>query len=272
MQKFSTLNSSTRPSYKKNPLFDEEGNIIKRKPGRPVGSVSKSLLLKEMQVIPGATPEAPYGYTKRGKPRKRRSSEDVIQFNRPLVVTKSNARVYFPKKIQRRKKENSYLKYHRIIMAWARKKYKVSTIHLEMMFFLYDENIFTKTKFKEYSIIMPFDRFKLNRMINDGWVRTWRDDTDHRYALYELTPLAKRLVSDIYKMMNGELKISAFPSTNDLIDTTNSKQKMYNIVVKKINKNIDNENEFLRHESKISHTKPTKKSLREEQIQLDINS
>ena len=84
-------------------------------------------------------------------------------------------------------------------MAWARKKYNITTVHLEMLFFLYSEDIFTMTRFKDYSMIMPFDRYKLERMIEDGWIRMWRSDKDHKTPLYELTAVGKQLVATVYK-------------------------------------------------------------------------
>ena len=197
--------------------------------------------------IHGATPEAPYGYLANGNPRKRRSSEDVKNQKVPDLVYKRGRREWKHRIHQRRPKENNYLKYHRIVMAWARKKYDVSTIELEMMFFLYDEDIFTRTKFKEYSMIMPFDRRKLERMIHQGWIRTWRSDVDHRYKMYEMTTKAKRLVNSIYKKLNGEEKISELESNNALMDRTNSKTRMYSIAIKKINRKTDEKNMKARH-------------------------
>lgn len=141
-------------------------------------------------------------------------------------------------KVYRRNRPNDYLKYHRIIMAWARKKYKISTVHLEMLFFLYSEDIFTQTKFKEYSMIMPFDRHKLERMIQDGWIRKWRSEEDHRYALYEMTLAAKYMVAAIYKKFNGEQVISESVASNELMDKTNKNTRMYSIGIRRMNKQL----------------------------------
>lgn len=198
--------------------------------------------------IPGATPDAPYGFLKSGQPRKRRSSEDVRMQRVPdTVYVKNESALYKQRAHQRKPVMYDYLKYHRIVFAWARQNYKVSTIEIEMMLFLYSEKVFTKTKFKEYSMIMPFDRRKLERMIYHGWVQTWRNDTDHRYKTYELSQKAKRLVNSIYKKLEGEEKISELESSNILMDKTNSKTKMYSVAIKKLNKATDSENMKARH-------------------------
>jgi hypothetical protein len=123
-------------------------------------------------------------------------------------------------------------------MAWARKKYNITTVHLEMLFFLYSEDIFTMTRFKDYSMIMPFDRYKLERMIEDGWVRMWRSDKDHRTPLYELTTVGKQLVATVYKKLNGEQLISESAKINGLIDKTNQKARIYSIAIRKMNRDL----------------------------------
>lgn len=160
---------------------------------------------------------------------------------------------------KRREKDNDYLKYHRIVMAWARKNYNVSTIELEMMFFLYTEDIFTKTKFKEYSNIMPMDRRKLERMIRQGWIRKWRSEQDKRYALYELTFQAKKLVNSIYRKMNGEENISESPRSNSIMLRTNTRDRIYSIAIKAMNKKITEDAKDRRHPTR---RKPVKRSAK----------
>jgi len=180
----------------------------------------------------------PLGFRKdNGQPKVRRSSEQV---KKGVEVLKKPAH-------QRREKPNNYLKYHRIVMAWARQNYKISTAHLELIFFLYDEDIFTKTKMKDYAMIMPFDRNKLGRMIDEGWIRTWRSDTDHRFAYYELTMKAKRLYTSVVAKLEGREKISEFSDTNEMLKNTNSKHWAYSIAIKKMNKKIDDKAKKERH-------------------------
>lgn len=131
-------------------------------------------------------------------------------------------------------KEFDYLKYHRVVMAWARRNYEISTAHLDMLFFLYSEGPFNRTKLKQYALTLPFDRKKLERMISEGWIKTWRSEVDHRYAMYDLTHKSKILVSTIYKKLNGEQDISEDPKRNVLMKP--QFKKTYSIVVKKINK------------------------------------
>lgn len=140
--------------------------------------------------------------------------------------------------IFRSEKQYDYLKYHRIIMAWARKRYKIQTAELEMLFYLYSEDVFTMTEFRKYSITMPFDRYKLERMIDDGWIKVFRTDEHHRNPLFELTDKAKKAVVSIYRKFNGVEPLSDSERFNELIRDASSKMKKhYKIISRKMNKN-----------------------------------
>ena len=54
------------------------------------------------------------------------------------------------KNTRRTPPDHDFLKYWRVIRFWAQKKYSLSYPDLEMMFFLYSEQIFNKSQFKEY--------------------------------------------------------------------------------------------------------------------------
>lgn len=258
-------------------VFDENGNRILGKPGRPfgskdskprkllgkqpkrrgrpVGTLKVSRNIEDCLPIPDATPEAPFGFLPDGvTPRKRRRTEDVAMFFAPLKVVKYH-RITGPRVIQRREKKYDYLKYHRIVMAWARKKYNVTTIDLEMMFFLYSEDIFTKSKFKEYDNVMPMDEIRLARMIEAGWIKTWRSDRDARYKYYELSSAAKGIVKSIYQKLNGEVRISELKRTNELMNRANVTHKKYAIGIKKMNREMEAKKQQSRHQARYDREK-----------------
>jgi len=75
---------------------------------------------------------------------------------------------------------HDYMKYWRVIRYWAKAKYKIGTPDIDMLFFLYSEQIFNKSKFKEFEECM-----------------------------------GKRLINTLYKKLNGE-EIGESPQTNPL--------------------------------------------------------
>ena len=99
---------------------------------------------------------------------------------------------------------HDYLKYWRVIRYWAKAKYKVNTPDIEMMLFLYSEQLFNKSKFLEYEECMSWDKSRFYRLMKEGWIIVWREKTSKEVALYELSYKGKRMINTIYKKLNGE--------------------------------------------------------------------
>jgi len=99
---------------------------------------------------------------------------------------------------------HDYMKYWRVIRYWAKAKYKLGTPDIDMMFFLYSEQIFSKTKFKEFGECMSWNEGRFNNLVKDGWIVRWREKKGKEKALYELSYKGKRMINNIYKKLNGE--------------------------------------------------------------------
>ena len=99
---------------------------------------------------------------------------------------------------------HDYLKYWRVIRYWVKAKYKIGTPDIDMLLFLYSEDIFNKTKFNEFEELMSWDVNRFDQLLKNGWVHVWRKKRGKETTLYELTYKAKRLVNLIYRKLNGE--------------------------------------------------------------------
>ena len=99
---------------------------------------------------------------------------------------------------------HDYMKYWRVIRYWAKAKYKLGTPDIDMMFFLYSEQIFSKTKFKEFEECMSWNEGRFNNLVKEGWIVRWREKKGKEKALYELSYKGKRMINNIYKKLNGE--------------------------------------------------------------------
>tara|TARA_R100000935_G_scaffold3616_1_gene9143 strand:- start:3081 stop:3545 length:465 start_codon:yes stop_codon:yes gene_type:complete len=99
---------------------------------------------------------------------------------------------------------HDYLKYWRVIRYWVKAKYKLSTPDLEMLLFLYSEQMFNKTQFADYEEIMSWDISRFNRLLRDDWIHVWRKRKGKETTLYELTYKAKRVINTVYRKLNGE--------------------------------------------------------------------
>jgi hypothetical protein len=198
------------------------------------------------------TEGAPYGFTKSGEPRKRRSPEQARklreQHNSNPKIIRVAKRDYV-----RTEKPGNYLKYHRIVFEWAVRKYKTKVETLEMLFFLYDEDVFTKTKFKEYDRIMPFEKYRIEKMIEEGWIWCWPDEISRRHKLYELTQKSKMLVRSMYRKLQGEEKISEIPEFNAIFEKLTLKDRVQSLAIRKMNERVAEKKKKERHPGRTDY-------------------
>tara|TARA_R100000935_G_scaffold56270_2_gene87530 strand:+ start:2215 stop:2670 length:456 start_codon:yes stop_codon:yes gene_type:complete len=110
---------------------------------------------------------------------------------------------------------HNYLKYWRVIRYWAKAKYGLTTPDLDMMFFLYGEDYFNKTKFKEYEEVMSWDVNRFDSLLSNGWITVWRRKAGKETTLYHLSFKGKKAINTIYKKLNGE-EIGESPDYNPL--------------------------------------------------------
>lgn len=103
-----------------------------------------------------------------------------------------------------REKASTYLKYLRLVRRYVQKKYEISLVELEMILFLYDENIFDKATFNSYSRILGFNTFKwFEKFKERGIIEQWRDEHGYK-SLYKLVHKYKMACNTMYKHLEGE--------------------------------------------------------------------
>lgn len=100
--------------------------------------------------------------------------------------------------------KSDYLKYWRVVSQYAKVKYKISQPDLDMILFLYSEKYFRITKFREFEQLLPWDRTRFNRLVEEGWIENFRPGYKGKRAVYSLSFKAKRMVASIYKKLEGE--------------------------------------------------------------------
>lgn len=143
----------------------------------------------------------------------------------------SKKRYYRPRPV-----ELDYLKYHKLVFSWAIGTKGITAADLDMILFLYSEKIFNQSKIKDYALLMPFDKRRLEKLVEKGWIVKWREPAKNRVILYQLTDKSKMLVRSIYRKLEGKEPIPEDPKKNELMKWTNARQKMYSLGVKKANK------------------------------------
>ena len=130
------------------------------------------------------------------------------------------------------------LKNLRICRYWAKSKYGLSIYDLEMMLFLYTEELFTRNQFEEYKNIMPWQRQYFYKLKNAGLISQWRKRHGNEAGLWELSFKGRGIIREFYKRLIGEVLISEKPHSNKCFDKRKQSytDKVFAHATKKANK------------------------------------
>ena len=134
--------------------------------------------------------------------------------------------------------QNNYLKYWRVIRQYIKIKYNLSQSDLDILLFLKSEDYFSKDKFQEFDEILSWDKQRFEKLRQLGWIEVFRKRVGKHKALYQLSFKAKRMLTSIYKKLNGE-EIPTSPSQNKMFAKNVSySDKVYRNMIVKMNKTI----------------------------------
>lgn len=133
-------------------------------------------------------------------------------------------------------RSSSYLKYLRVTRMYIQKKYNLTLAELELILFLYDESIFDRKTFEEYSCTLGFNSLNWFQKLKDREIiKPFREEKDS-VSLYTLTPQYKIVVNKMYKHLEGE-KIPESSRSNPLFEKNATfSDKMYARLIKQMNK------------------------------------
>ena len=85
---------------------------------------------------------------------------------------------------------------------WIKATYNIGVPDLEMLLFLYSEQIFNKTNFDEYNELFSWDAKRFKRLKKEGWIHVnGGREQGKETTLYELTYKAKRMINSMYKKL-----------------------------------------------------------------------
>ena len=133
---------------------------------------------------------------------------------------------------------HDYLKYWKVIRYFVQAKYGIRSADLDMLLFLYSEKYFSKTQFKEFNELLSWDVSRFSRLLRDGWISVFRKRQGNKKTLYELSYKGKRMISSVYKKLNGE-EIPMSESVNPMFAKNVSySDKVYRNMIIRMNKYI----------------------------------
>jgi DNA-binding MarR family transcriptional regulator len=134
---------------------------------------------------------------------------------RKKIITKNYKRI---------EPKQDWLKYWRVVRFWVREAYGLSYPDLEMLLFLYSEDLFSYKDFERYELIMSWDVVRFQRLSSEGWITKWRKHSNKQCALYTLSFKGKSLISSVYRKLSGLEVISESPTRNPIFKKSASPQ------------------------------------------------
>lgn len=116
------------------------------------------------------------------------------------------------------------------------RRYNLREPDLDLLFFLYDEGYFLRSKFDEFSQIIPWDTNRFDRLQKEGWIEKFSHRTRTTRNRYTLSLKAKRTIEKIYAKLNGE-PISEDPSKTPMFKKdVRYTDKVHRNFIKEMNK------------------------------------
>jgi len=141
---------------------------------------------------------------------------------------------------------NDYLKYWRVIRQYIKIKYNLTQSDLDILLFLKSESYFSKDKFEEFNEILSWDKQRFEKLRQQGWIEVFRKRVGKHKALYQLSFKSKRMLTSIYKKLNGE-EIPTSPSQNKMFKrNTSYSDKVYRNMIIEMNR-------FIKQQRHLSH-------------------
>jgi len=131
--------------------------------------------------------------------------------------------------------DKDYLKYWRVIRYFIKSKYGITQEDLDMLLFLKTEDYFDRDKFMEFDELVSWNKNRFEKLRQDGWIEVFRKRLRERKALYQLSYKAQRMLTSIYKKLEGE-EIPTSPSSNKMFaKNVKYNDKVYRNFIKEMN-------------------------------------
>ena len=103
------------------------------------------------------------------------------------------------------KRKNDYMKHWKIVRNLAKARYGLTVPDLDMMFFLYSEEYFTKEKYREFEKLLRWESIRFDRLLKDGWIENYKIKKKSARSIYGLSFKGQRAIGSLYSQLNGGL-------------------------------------------------------------------
>lgn len=135
--------------------------------------------------------------------------------------------------------DKDFLKYIKVVRAWARHKHGLSLEDFEMLCYLYSEHVFDANQFDQYCQIFAFTENRRRDLMEKGLIVHFRKPEPGKRAIYELSHQAKAIMRQVYEMLQGQKPI---PKLSDIKPKNNKPHhfavRQYDRVIGRLNKDF----------------------------------
>lgn len=141
--------------------------------------------------------------------------------------------------VRREAVDKDFLKYIKVVRAWARHKHGLSLEDFEMLCYLYSEHVFDANQFDQYCQIFGFTKNRRLDLMEKGLIVHFRKPEPGKRAIYELSYQAKAIMRQVYEMLQGQKPI---PKLSDIKPINNKPhhfaKRQYDRVIGRLNKDF----------------------------------
>ena len=134
--------------------------------------------------------------------------------------------------------KSDYLKYWRVVRYFIKVKYGLSTEELDMLLFLYSEQYFDNSKFKEFNNLLGWNRGRFLKLVREGWIEVFRKGQRGIKSIYCLSYKSKRVIKSIYNKLEGEEIPTSQTSNPIFAKNVSYSDKVYRNMIIEMNKFI----------------------------------
>ena len=141
--------------------------------------------------------------------------------------------------VRREAVDKDFLKYIKVVRAWARHKHGITLDDFEMLCYLYSEHVFDANQFDQYCQIFGFTKNRRQDLMEKGLIIHFRKPEPGKRAIYELSHQAKAIMRQVYEMLQGQKPI---PKLSDIKPKSNKPHhfatRQYDRVISRLNKDF----------------------------------
>jgi hypothetical protein len=141
--------------------------------------------------------------------------------------------------VRREAVDKDFLKYIKVVRAWARHKHGLSLEDFELLCYLYSEHVFDANQFDQYCQIFGFTENRRRDLMEKGLIIHFRKPEPGKRAIYELSHQAKAIMRQVYEMLQGQKPI---PKLSDIKPKNNKPHhfatRQYDRVIDRLNKDF----------------------------------